>query len=132
VAKALIETGRYEHPFLGISFGNNPVTTAVAKRLNLPVQNGVFVGGVQEGGPSDKAGLRASEEGIVTINGYRYPAQSDIIIKIDDQVVNGSDDIIDYLATDTEVGQIVTLTILREGKQQELKVTLGARPRPEE
>jgi S1-C subfamily serine protease len=40
-----------------------------------------------------------------------------------------SEDIIDYLATDTEVGQTVTLTILRGGKQQEVQVQLGARPR---
>ncbi len=128
VTKALIETGRYEHPYLGIRFGNT-VTTTVAKQLNLPVNQGIFVGEVVPNGPAGKAGLRASTDDAVTINGYRYPAKSDIILKIDGQQVSNSEEVIDYLATDTEVGQTVTLTILRDGQEQELKVTLGARPR---
>ena len=130
VTKALIETGRYEHPYLGIRFGN-PLTLAVAKQLNLPVNQGIFVGEVVSDGPAGKAGLRASTDDAdaVIINGYRYPTKSDIILKIDGQQVSNSEQVIDYLATDTEVGQTVTLTILRDGKEQELKVTLGARPR---
>lgn len=128
VVKALIETGRYEHPFLGISFFSYPVTAIVARELKLPVDHGVFVVDVVDGGPADRAGLRASDK-TVTINGIEYPAESDIVLKIDDREVYRSDDIIDYLATSTEVGQKVTLTILRDGQQQTLEVTLGARPR---
>ncbi len=128
VSRALIEKGRYEHPYLGIRFGN-PITETVAKQLKLPVSQGVFVGEVVPNGPAGRAGLRATETGSVTINGYRYYPQSDIILKIDDKRISSSEAVIDYLATDTEVGQTVTLTILRDGKEQQLKVTLGARPR---
>ena len=37
--------------------------------------------------------------------------------------------IIDYLATETVVGQTVTLTVLRDGKETKVEVVLGARPR---
>jgi len=42
--------------------------------------------------------------------------------------VTGMDDLIAYLARSTKVGQQVTLTILRNGKQQSVDVTLAARP----
>jgi S1-C subfamily serine protease len=38
------------------------------------------------------------------------------------------DDVVGYLARATNVNQTVTLTILRDGQQQSLKVTLAARP----
>lgn len=130
VTRALIEKGSYEHPYLGVSFSNYPLTTLVAKELKLPVSQGVFVQQVVEGGPADKAGLKAVGDGQVQqINGDPYPVGSDIILKINDKQVSASEDIIDYLATDTEVGQKVTLTIWRDGKEQPLEVTLGARPR---
>ena len=42
------------------------------------------------------------------------------------------DDLIAYLARSTQVGQKVSLTILRDGKEQSLDVTLAARPSAEE
>jgi 2-alkenal reductase len=129
VTSALIANGRYEHPYLGLGFDPNPVTAIVAEALKLPVSNGVFVRSVVEGGPAAKAGIQANIDETQTVNGTAYPINSDIIVKINDRKVITSEDIIDYLATDTEVGQTVTLTILRGGKQQEVQVQLGARPR---
>lgn len=129
VSRALIETGEYKHPYLGIGFAPYPLTVAVAAELGLPVQQGVFVSEVSPGGPAEKAGLvGVGNENLREINGDPYPVGSDIITKIDDQRVVTSADVIDYLATDTEVGQTVTLTILRDGKEQQIQVTLAARP----
>lgn len=129
VSRALIETGDYEHPYLGIAFSYYPLTSAVAEELKLPVQQGVFISAVVPGGPAEKAGLigvgRQNEQ---EVNGDLYPVGSDIILKIDDRSVVTSENIIDYLATDTVVGQTVTLTILRDGQEQQVEVTLGARP----
>ena len=127
VAAALISKGRYEHPYLGISMAAS-ITDAVAKELNLSTRHGVPVEEVVQGGPSDKAGLRGGT-GHQQILGVPYPTGGDIVLKIDDKPVNRSADVIDYLATDTEVGQTVTLTILREGKELKVPVVLAARPR---
>ena len=51
-----------------------------------------------------------------------------MITAIDNQPVVQMDDLIAYLADSTKVGQTVTLTILRNGKQQTVDVTLAARP----
>jgi S1-C subfamily serine protease len=137
VARALIEKGVYEHPYLGISFFGQPLTTRIARELNLPVNQGAIVSGVSPDGPAENAGIRAVEDDdtgkYVTIDGVRFPdpAKHDIILRINDRTVTSSEDVIDYLATDTEVGQTVTLTVLRDGQEQQVEVTLGARPRPE-
>jgi 2-alkenal reductase len=128
VSTALIDSGRYQHPYLGISMGD-PITEAVAAELKIDVNHGVPVAQVVEGGPSDKAGVQAgSEEDIVEFRGGQYPVGADIVLRIDDRVVNRAEDIIDYLVTDTEVGQTVTLTVFRDGKEVKVPVVLGARP----
>jgi 2-alkenal reductase len=128
VSRALIETGDYQHPYLGVSMAGS-VTTLIARELNLPVTQGIFVGDVPAGGPAAAAGLRGSEPEI-RINADRYPdpAKSDIILRINGQPVRTSEDLIDYLATDTEVGQTITLSVLRNGQEQDIQITVGARP----
>ena len=64
----------------------------------------------------------------VSINGIQGTVGGDIITAIDGHAINGMSDIISYLATNTTVGQTITLTILRNGQSQSVKVTLGSRP----
>jgi 2-alkenal reductase len=129
VTKALIEQGRYEHPYLGLGMGAS-LTTTVAKELNLPVSRGVFISKVIDNGPAAQAGLRGTDD-VVTVKGDPYPdpAKSDIILAVNGQPVRTSTDVIDLLATETEVGQTITITVLRDGQQQNVPVTVGARPR---
>lgn len=127
VATALIERGRYEHPYLGIQMGPS-ITDAVARELKLPTTRGVTVEQVVPGGPADKAGLRAAT-GEVRIKGVDYPTGGDIVVRIDDKPVSTSENIVDYLATNTQVGQTVVLTVLRDGAERQISVVLGARPR---
>ena len=78
-------------------------------------------------GPVDKAGLLASTS-TATILGQNVRVGGDVIIKINDTIVNSMDDLIAYLSDNTEVGQKVNLTFLRNGKEQSAEVTLAARP----
>ena len=50
-----------------------------------------------------------------------------MITKIDEQVVQQFDDLINYLDTQS-VGDVVTLTIIRNGEELQISVTLAARP----
>jgi 2-alkenal reductase len=129
VSRALIETGDYQHPYLGVAMSREPLSTIVAQELNLPVTQGVFITSVSEGGPAAAAGLRGTDEA-VTVNGFPYPdpAQSDIILRINGQLVRTSEELINYLATETEVGQTITLSVLRNGQEQDIQITVGARP----
>jgi 2-alkenal reductase len=99
--------------------------------MNLdPGQRGALVSEVLPNSPAEKAGLRGSNEQ-VTIDGQTAMIGGDVITAIDNQAIIEMDDLIAYLARSTNVGQKVTLTVLRDGKQERLDVTLAARPAAE-
>lgn len=126
VVPALISNSKYEHPYLGIS--GNSMTPDIAEAMDLPADTrGALVQTVSADGPSDKAGLQPSTK-TVTIKGIEGTVGGDVITAIDEQPVKDMSDIIAYLAVHTQVGQTVTLTILRNGETQTVDVTLGSRP----
>ncbi|MSP14627.1 MAG: PDZ domain-containing protein [Chloroflexi bacterium] len=51
-----------------------------------------------------------------------------MILAVDGQPVKDFGDMVTYLARNTQVGQTVNLTVLRQGTQVTVKVTLAARP----
>ena len=51
-----------------------------------------------------------------------------MIVAIDGQPVKVFSELLSYLVNHTRPGQEVTLTVVRGGKQVEVKVTLGERP----
>jgi S1-C subfamily serine protease len=126
VVPSLISTGTYIHPWLGISGASLVPELATAMNLDTG-QRGALVGEIMPNSPAEKAGLRGSNQQ-VTIEGQTATVGGDVITAIDNQPVVGMDDLIAYLADSTTVNQKVTLTILRNGKQQTLDVTLAARP----
>lgn len=126
VVPALIVDGSYEHPYLGIS--GTSLTSVLAAEMDLPEETrGALVLTVTAGSPADKAGLRGGDR-VFNLNGREIEIGGDVITRIDNQPVTGMDDLVSYLATEADVGQEVTLTILRDGREQTLKATLASRP----
>ncbi|MBI5034228.1 MAG: trypsin-like peptidase domain-containing protein [Chloroflexi bacterium] len=126
VVPALITNGRYSHPYIGIS--GTTVGANLAQAMGLkPNQRGALVVTVIPNGPAAKAGLRGSSQQ-TTINGLQAQIGGDVVTAIDGKPVKSFDDIVTYLAGSTTVNQTVTLTILRDSKEQQLQVTLAARP----
>ncbi|MFV9506423.1 MAG: S1C family serine protease [Oscillochloridaceae bacterium umkhey_bin13] len=126
VVPALIATGRYEHPWLGI--GMLALDTLSAERFGLPIGRGVLVTDVRPDSPAARAGLRG---GLVS-NGERGTAgasNGDIIVAIAGRPVADSDQLIGLLDLHHRVGETITLTVVREdGSQTELALILAARP----
>ncbi len=122
----LIQTGHYDHPFLGIS--GTSLTPDLAKAMNLNAnQKGALVEQITTGGPAAKAGLKASTSQ-TTIAGQNIPVGGDVITAVNGQPIKSMDDLIAYLNDNTSAGQTVTLTVLRDGKEISVDVTLGTRP----
>jgi serine protease Do len=128
VVPSLIKSGSYKTSYLGIS--GTDLTPDLDKAMNLGAsQRGALIETVVPNGPADQAGLKGSSQQ-VTISGQTVAVGGDVITAINGQPVNGMDDLISYLFSDTQVGQKVSLTILRDGQQMSVDVTLAARPAP--
>jgi len=110
-----------QRPSLGIS-GTN-VTFAIAKAMNLTEATGFLVVDIIAEGPADKAGIRGGYV-ITNINGTEIELGGDVILRIGNRTVSTIDDILSYLDT-KKVGDIVQLTILRDGKAESISVQLG-------
>ena len=109
-------------PWIGIS--GTTVTATLAEQLSLPVTSGVYVISVTADSPAQAAGLIG---GNLDTNGS--PASGgDIITAIDGQSVAAVPDISNYINTNKKVGDTITLSVLRNGSQQQVQVTLGTWP----
>ncbi|MEJ2208366.1 MAG: PDZ domain-containing protein [Anaerolineae bacterium] len=67
----------------------------------------------------------------VQINGQQALVGGDVIVSVDGQPVQDFEDLIAYLADSTQVGQTITLQVLRNGNTQSIDLTLAARPSSE-
>lgn len=110
VASQIIEQGYFAHPFLGIAY--QPISPAIAKAYNLPVQWGVYVSRVASGSPASEAGLQ----------------RGDIITKVGGVALDDTHSYLNTLYT-YQPGDQVTLSLVREGQTLEVEVTLGEAPR---
>lgn len=124
VVKQLLTTGTVKRAFLGVS-GTN-VTPALAKAVSLPVDHGALVQQAYPGGPAARAGLQGGQTQ-ATVGGQPIALGGDIIVKVNGKDVQGMDEVVNAV-NDSQVGDQITLTVLRDGKQQDIKVTLGDRP----
>ncbi len=128
VVPALIANGDFEYPFLGVGFGEISIDTVEA--LGLPEnQLGVYVDRVITGSGAEAAGVQGGDRSANPISvGFQeiYPG-GDVILAINGERTARYQDLTGYLVTETSPGDIVTLTILRDGEQLEVPVTLTSR-----
>lgn len=126
VVADLIETGSYEHAFMGVSLATVTPRRAAANDLAEP--RGILVVDVLSGGPSDGV-LRPSDDTAVA-DGQRVPVGGDVIVALDGTAITSTEDLGSYLALNTRPGDTVSVTVLRDGDEQTLGLELGARPEP--
>jgi S1-C subfamily serine protease len=125
VVPALIDTGHYDWSWLGVA--GYTLYPALVKAMNLPVEQGAYITTVTDAGPAQAAGLQGTTDTISQDN-HTVEVGGDVVTAIDGQQVKTFDDILVYLSLQTSPGQEVTLTILRSGKYQDVKLQLGTRP----
>jgi serine protease Do len=107
VYNEIIKNGKVTRGSIGITFTQDINTMRNLLKAN-GVSNGVFVGTVVAGGPSDKAGMKAE----------------DIILSINGKPLDNGDDLIEAV-TATPIGEAIDLTVLRDGKHLNLHVIVG-------
>jgi Do/DeqQ family serine protease len=105
VMEQLLKDGKVHRGMLGINIQN--ITQDMAEALDLKDTSGVLVGGVRTGSSAEKAGLKV-EDVITAINGE----------KIEDS------NVLRNKVAGTPPGSDIKLTIMRDGKEQELTAKL--------
>lgn len=121
----LIEKGYVAHPWLGVSLF--PLTSGLAKAMDLPTSQGVLVVEVIRDGPADRAGVRGGTK-MVQIGNALLPVGGDVILAVEGEPVKSSEDVIREIRK-RRPGEQVRLKILRGKRTEEIVVTLGERPR---
>lgn len=124
VAPALVEKGAYQWPWLGVSGAS--VNLLVQEANDLEIQRGAYIAEVVEGGPAAQAGLQGAT-GIQTILGADVPVGGDVVVEADGQPIRDFTDLLAYVAF-RRPGDVVELTILRDGERRQLTVELAVRP----
>ncbi len=126
VVPPLIENGEFNYPWLGVRIAT--VDSAYAEELGLPEgSTGVLIIDIVNDSPADKAGMRASES-TAEIDGVEFPAGGDIITAIGAHRVAVASELIAHLTYHNSPDDDVTFTVLRDGEETEVEVTLGKRP----
>lgn len=109
-------------PRLGIGIANiRDYPESVRERLNLP-DNGVAITGVEPGSAAEEAGLQGPEFQ-VQINGQTIPVPSDVITAVDGEEINDLAELQSMIFA-MEEGEVVELTILRNGEEMTVPVEL--------
>lgn len=126
VVPQLIKSGEVEHPWLGIA--GRTLARADAEAMELDAdQRGVLITDVMVNSPAYESELRGSDQQL-TVDGQPIRIGGDIITGVDGVEINQFDDLLSYVVGETEVGETISLQILRNGNEIELELTLSARP----
>ncbi|MGG0028692.1 trypsin-like peptidase domain-containing protein [Bacillus safensis subsp. osmophilus] len=113
IADQLLAKGKIERPYIGISMLDLEQVPDVYQKETLGLKSsqldqGVYVKDIAAGSPAAKAGLK-SEDVITAINGKQIKTGSELRHE---------------LYTNAKVGDTVSITLIRNGKQETKQVTL--------
>ncbi len=124
VTRELIDRGRVNYSYLGIS--GDDINLDYIEQLGLENNTrGVVVTLVRSGEPAALGGLL--DPNFTMLNGARRYQAADIITAINGEPITGFASLLGYLSINTIPGDVVNMTILRNGQFITLPVELGSR-----
>lgn len=106
IVQQLIEFGETRRGWLGVRV--QPVTDDVAASLGMESAKGALISGVAKGGPVENGPIQAG----------------DVVLKFDGKDIHEMRDLLRIVA-ESPVGKEVDVVILRDGRQETVKVKLG-------
>jgi S1-C subfamily serine protease len=113
-----------EHGYLGISGAT--ITPELAQAFNLPVQEGVLVQQVTEGGPAAQAGVQGATTA-ASVEGTEFGLGGDIITAVNEQSIGSTEALVEAIE-DAHAGETVELTLIRGDQTATVSVQLAERP----
>jgi serine protease Do len=103
IVAALMSEGRFRRAYLGIAGGPRPLPPRLARELGR--KSGVEIAQVVEGGPADRAGMRAE----------------DLIVELGGTPIEGMDDLQRVVVSEL-IGRAVRAKVVRAGRERELEL----------
>ena len=127
VAPELINSGCYRHPLIGVStLPLSQIGPALKEQLGLPTNlKGLLVQEASAG--AARAGVRGGSRQI-NVGGTPLVVGGDIITAVDGNPVATGGDLRAYALNNKRPGDTITLTLVRDGQQTQVAVTLSQRP----
>ncbi len=122
----LIETGNYDHPFLGIQLIE--VTPRVAEANDLDEPRGIFVVETTDDAPAAET-LRGAT-GETAVSDTTVPVGGDVLVELAGDRIDSNADLGTTLALELSPGDRVPATIIRDGERQTVEIEIGTRPDP--
>lgn len=113
--KSVLTKGKLERPYLGVRYIN--LTDDYAYEYNLPAKRGAYItssirgDAIAKNSPAEKAGLK----------------EKDIITSINNEKINETRSLVSLISK-YAVGEEITLKIIRDGKEQTIKVEIESAP----
>jgi len=111
VMEQIVRTGSVTRGWIGVEVQD--ISAELAESFRLPNTNGTLIAGVLRGGPADRSGVKPG----------------DILLLVENRPVMDSTSMLNLIAA-LEPGKDATLKLLRGGKELQIKVSVGKRPRP--
>lgn len=125
VVPEIIKNGKYDYPYMGIS-SIDDLGIEEINALGLSQFTGAYVVSVVPGSPAAKAGLRAGTKDVGL--GPGLLGGGDLIIAMDGVPIKNFDELLRYLINNKSPGDTLVLTVLRDGQQLDVTLTLDKRP----
>jgi Do/DeqQ family serine protease len=109
VMEQIAKSGKVVRGYLGVVIQS--LTPELAKQFGVSSRNGALISDVENGSPAEKAGLRRGDI-VLEINGKSLRDQRELQLSVSKMTP----------------GTTISLTIVRDGKQQQVPVTLAEAP----
>ena len=122
----LLTFGRYRHPWLGIVTFYY-VSPSLTKRLDLGADSGVLIVELHKNSPLKRLGVKEASS-IVLLDRQRVYTGGDILIAVDNLSIESYNDLNNLLENNYQVGDEVTLTLVRGRELINVRVALTAEP----
>jgi S1-C subfamily serine protease len=123
--RELRDKGRVDYGFLGVQ--TRPLYPQLARRLDLPVEQGALIEEVERDSPAAKAGLEGGDDELDFQGDQDIKVGGDVVVEVNGRKVTRRDDLADVIGT-MSAGRKVKLELIRDGRRRTLEIELGRRP----
>ena len=123
----LLEKGRVTYAYVGIE--TNDMTPSLARALHYSVQHGALIVNVKPGSPGAHAGLHGGNSEVDVLGIQNLVTGGDVIVAINGTPVGGADDVV-RIVSGLKPKDVAVFTVIRDGRQKRLAVSLGERLLP--